>query len=114
MEARISNKLTGIFFLAGISLSVLLGIILSTLKIEKIIAIVNISIAVFMIIYCYVHNKTIDFFSPQWIFPLMFLIIMRTFNIERVIELVRWIQLKNYAAYLSHRKKKLGLAELFW
>jgi alkylhydroperoxidase family enzyme len=31
---------------------------------------------------------------------------MRTFDDEAVIELVRWIQLKNYRAYISHKKKR--------
>jgi hypothetical protein len=33
---------------------------------------------------------------------------MKTFDIIDLIELVEWIQLKNYRAYLSHRKRKLA------
>jgi len=32
---------------------------------------------------------------------------MRTFDDEAVIELVQWIQLKNYRAYISHKKRKV-------
>jgi hypothetical protein len=31
---------------------------------------------------------------------------LRTFSTEDAIKLVRWIQIKNHAAYLSHRNKK--------
>jgi len=33
---------------------------------------------------------------------------LKVFTAEKVIELVQWVQLKNYRAYLSHRKKKIN------
>lgn len=34
---------------------------------------------------------------------------LKTYDINKVIKLVNWIQRKNYAAYLSHRRKKFRL-----
>jgi len=36
---------------------------------------------------------------------------MKVFDVLDLIELVSWIQIKNYRAYLSHRKRKLAIAE---
>ena len=33
---------------------------------------------------------------------------LRTFDEQTAIELVRWIQLKNYRAYISHKKRKIN------
>jgi len=34
---------------------------------------------------------------------------MKVFTVAELINLVEWIQLKNYRAYLSHRKRKLTI-----
>jgi len=34
---------------------------------------------------------------------------MKTFSRKEAIEVVKWVQIKNHKAYLSHRKRKLGL-----
>jgi len=34
---------------------------------------------------------------------------MKSFSSQETIEIVRWIQEKNHKAYLSHRKRKMGL-----
>jgi hypothetical protein len=36
---------------------------------------------------------------------------MKIFDAFDLIELVSWIQMKNHRAYLSHRKRKLAIAE---
>jgi len=36
---------------------------------------------------------------------------MKVFDAVDLIELVSWIQMKNYRAYLSHRKRKLTALE---
>jgi len=33
---------------------------------------------------------------------------LNVFKAEEVIELVRWVQMKNHRSYLSHRKKKIN------
>ena len=33
---------------------------------------------------------------------------LKNFSVKEVIELVRWIQVKNHKAYISHRKKGFG------
>jgi len=37
---------------------------------------------------------------------------MKIFDAFDLIELVSWIQMKNHRAYLSHRKRKLSIAEM--
>jgi len=36
---------------------------------------------------------------------------MRVFDKESIIELIKWIQIKNHKAYESHRKKKMEIEE---
>ncbi len=49
---------------------------------------------------------------PQLRLLLKTVLPLKTFPVEEMLELVRWIQAKNHRAYLSHRKKAQQLLEL--